>query len=70
MSAGTNTSNGIKLLPSVSATVMCKAPFVAAPGNRHESPLLLLALPQVTCIAKHVGIELNKTIVSLDAEMR
>ena len=43
------------------------APFIAAPGNRHESPLLLLALPQVTHIAKHVGLELNKTIVSLDA---
>ena len=43
------------------------APLIAAPGNRHESPLLLLALPQVTHIAKHVGLELNKTIVSLDA---
>ena len=43
------------------------APFIAAPGNRHESPLLLLALPQVICIAKHVGLELHKTIVSLDA---
>ena len=43
------------------------APFIAAPGNRHESPLLLQALPQVTRIAKHVGIDLNKTIVSLDA---
>jgi hypothetical protein len=43
------------------------ATFIAAPGNRHESPLLLLALPQVSRIAKHVGLELNKTIVSLDA---
>lgn len=43
------------------------APFIAAPSNRHESPLLLQALPQVTRIAKHVGIDLNKTIVSLDA---
>lgn len=43
------------------------APFIAAPGNRHESPLLLKALPQVTHIAKHVGLDLNKTIVSLDA---
>ena len=43
------------------------APFIAAPGNRHESPLLLKALPQVTRVAKNVGLELNKTIVSLDA---
>ena len=43
------------------------APFVAAPGNRHESPLLLKALPQVTRIAKHVGLELNNTILSLDS---
>jgi len=43
------------------------APFVSAPGNRHESPLLLKALPQVTRIAKNVGLALNKTIVSLDA---
>ncbi|MBV8885803.1 MAG: transposase [Chroococcidiopsidaceae cyanobacterium CP_BM_RX_35] len=43
------------------------APFVTAPGNCHESSLLLKALSQVTCIAKHVGLELNKIIVSLDA---
>lgn len=42
------------------------APFVAAPGNRNESPLLLLALPQVTRIAKKVGLDLHQTIVSLD----
>ena len=42
------------------------APFVTAPGNRNESPLLLNALPQVTRIAKAVGLNLNKTIVSLD----
>ena len=42
------------------------APFVSAPGNRNESPLLKAALPQVTRIAKQVGLDLNKTIVSLD----
>jgi transposase len=42
------------------------APFIAAPGNRNESPLLKEALPQVTRIAKKVGLDLNKTIVSLD----
>ena len=43
------------------------APFVAAPGNHHESPLLQKALPQVTRIAQKVGLELKNTIVSLDA---
>jgi len=38
------------------------APLIAAPGNRNESPLLLKALPQVTRIAKNVGLDLNKTI--------
>jgi hypothetical protein len=42
------------------------APFIAAPGNRNESPLLKEALPQVTRIAKKVGLDLNKPIVSLD----
>lgn len=42
------------------------APFIAAPGNRNESPLLKKALPQVTRIAKTVGLDLNHTIVSLD----
>ncbi len=42
------------------------APFIAAPGNRNESPLLLKALPQVTGTAKAVGIDLSGTIVSLD----
>ena len=42
------------------------APFVAASGNRHESPLLLNALPKVTLIAQIVGFNLKNTIVSLD----
>ena len=42
------------------------APFVSAPGHRNESPLLPKALPQVTCIAKTVGLDLNQMIVSLD----
>lgn len=42
------------------------APFVAAPGNRNESPLLLEALPQLTCIARAVGLDLRGRIVSLD----
>lgn len=42
------------------------APFIAAPGNRNESPLLQKALPQVTRIAKKIGLDLKKMIVSLD----
>ena len=42
------------------------APFVTAPGNLNESPLLRKVLPQVNRIAKVVGFNLDKTIVSLD----
>ena len=42
------------------------APFVSAPNNRNESSLLKAALPLVTCIAKQVGLDMNKTTVSLD----
>ena len=42
------------------------APFIVAPGNRNESPLLKEALLQMTRIAKQVGLDLRKTIVSLD----
>ena len=42
------------------------APFVAAAGNRNESPLLKKALPQVTHIARRVGLDLDQTLVSLD----
>lgn len=43
------------------------APFVSAPGNRNESPLLReSALPQLTRIAQAIGLDLQGTIVSLD----
>jgi hypothetical protein len=42
------------------------APFVVAPGNRNESPLLRGALPGVMRIAREVGMDLCGTIVSLD----
>ena len=42
------------------------APILSAPGNRNESPLLREALPQLTCIAKAVGLDLRDSIVSLD----
>jgi transposase len=42
------------------------APFVSAPGNRNESPLLRQALPELTRIAREVGMELEGSIISLD----
>jgi hypothetical protein len=42
------------------------APFVTAPGNRNESPLLREAMLDVTRIAREVGIDLRGSIVSLD----
>ena len=42
------------------------APFVAAPGNDNESPLLREALPLVTRIAREIGMNLQGTVVSLD----
>ena len=42
------------------------APFVSAPGNRNESPLLREALPMVMRIAQSVKLDLRGTVVSLD----
>ena len=42
------------------------APFVSAPGNRNESPLFREALPMVTTMARHIGLDLKGTIISLD----
>ena len=42
------------------------APFVSAPGNRNESPLLREALPRLNHIARAIGMDLQDTIVSLD----
>jgi hypothetical protein len=42
------------------------APFISAPGNYNESPLLRDALPVVTRIADSIGLDLRGTIVSLD----
>lgn len=42
------------------------SPFVTAPGNRNESPLFKQAISQVMSITQKLGINLNKTVVSLD----
>lgn len=57
---------GDKVVPFCDRNCNVIAPFVSAPGNRNESPLLKEALPQVTRIAKQVGLDLSQTIVSLD----
>ena len=42
------------------------APFVTAPGNRNESPLLRDALPRLTEMARAIGADLQDSTVSLD----
>ena len=42
------------------------APFISAPGNQNESPLLREALPLVTRIAASISLDLRGTLVSLD----
>jgi transposase len=42
------------------------APFISAPGNHNESPLLREALPNVMRIAGSIDLDLRGTIVSLD----
>lgn len=42
------------------------APFEAAPGNKHESPLLKTALQKLLSTAKEIGIDLKNSIISLD----
>ena len=42
------------------------APFISAPGNRNESPLLRDALPRLTQMARAIGMDLQGATVSLD----
>jgi transposase len=42
------------------------APFISAPGNRNESPLLREALPRLSQIARALGMDLHSATVSLD----
>jgi hypothetical protein len=43
--------------------------MVAAPGNRNEALSFMEALPQLTSMAKKVGLDQNETIVSLDRSL-
>src|SRR6202795_1958442 len=64
--------SGHKKVKGDKAVVFCDrdcnviAPLVAAAGNRNESPLLRQALPQLTKIARALGLDLQGSIVSLD----
>ena len=64
--------NGHKKLKGDKVVAFCDrhcnviAPFVPAPGNRNESPLLREALPKVMRIVRDVGMDLQGSIVSLD----
>jgi hypothetical protein len=42
------------------------APFVTAPGNRNESPLLRDALPRLTAMVRAIGADLHGSTLSLD----
>jgi hypothetical protein len=65
--------NGHKKLKGDKVVAFCDrncnviAPFVSAPGNRNKSPLSRDALPEVTRIARVVGMDLRGSIVSLDS---
>ncbi|CAE6844374.1 hypothetical protein R75461_07174 [Paraburkholderia nemoris] len=62
---------GHKHIKGDKAVVFCDrncnviAPFVSAPGNRNESPLLREALPRLTQTARAIGL-VGGAIVSLD----
>jgi DDE family transposase len=64
--------NGHKKLKGDKVVAFCDrhcnviAPFVPAPGNRNESPLLREALPKIMRIARDVGMDLRGSVVSLD----
>ncbi|MEX3791437.1 IS5 family transposase [Paraburkholderia sp. BR14374] len=57
---------GDKVVPFCDRHCNVIAPFVSAPGNRNESPLLREALPKLTAMARAIGADLQGAIVSLD----
>ena len=64
--------SGHKKVKGDKAVVFCDrhcnviAPLVAAAGNRNESPLLRQALPQLTKIARALGLDLQGSVISRD----
>src|SRR4030081_3494447 len=65
-SADTRKSKAIRFVAFCDRHCNVIAPFVAAPGNRNESPLLREALPEVMRISREVGLYLQGAVVSLD----
>jgi hypothetical protein len=63
---GFNGGKGDKVVAFCDRRCNVIAPFMSAPGNHNESPLLWEALPVVTRIARMAGIDLPDTVVSLD----
>ncbi|MFP3564431.1 transposase [Paraburkholderia sp. SIMBA_030] len=64
--SGRKKVKGCKVVALCDRNCNAIAPFVSAPGNRNESPLLREALPRLTRIARAVGLDLLGTVVSLD----
>jgi hypothetical protein len=46
------------------------APFIAAAGNRNESPLLREALPKLSEMARAIGMDLRDSTVILGGSLR
>jgi hypothetical protein len=65
-SAATSTSKATRSWPFAVRNCNALAPFVAAPGNQNESPLLVPALAALTDIARVASIDLRGGIASID----
>jgi len=57
---------GDKVAPFCDRHCNVIAPFVSAPGNRNESPLLRDALPKLIQMERAIGAQLQGIIISLD----
>ncbi|MGF6789688.1 transposase [Paraburkholderia sp. 35.1] len=64
--SGHNHLKGDKVLAFCDRQCNIIAPFVTAPGNRNESPLLRDALPELSAMARAIGADLQGSTVSLD----
>jgi hypothetical protein len=65
-SAGTEGQGGCKVVALCGRNCNVIVPSVSTPGNRNVSPLLREALPQLTRLARAVGLDLRGSVVSLD----
>jgi transposase len=64
--------NGHKHMQGDKVVALCDrngnviAPFIAAPGNRNESPLLIDSLQELRIVSKEIGLDFTNTIASFD----